>query len=230
MKWKRLNVAHAAKMQADLRPGQALEILPEEYEHLRSMLMEKWSRATRLADDSGIKQGYEYKRDLHFGMDLYEIFSQGEFAMSLRVAADPDVWRYISLKVAPEIVFARWQKESSWPDRFYKKPNRIYLKVLWWYIYLSWQGSRDDTLLALENNSEDTIAQLVERSGAHGYWPELYRSIMRRLFLCGDAGNMALFRKIMKLHTARVVTTEPEMVTGGVPGYVEGLFEYFNKK
>ena len=138
-----------------------------------------------LASEEG-KIKYNYNRDLVFALKIYEFFSVGQYNMPPRIAADPRVWSYISIRLVPEIVRERWPKKSSWEDRFYRKPNRIYLKVLWWYIYLSWQGETEDTRIILENNTEDTIAQLVERSGAHGYRLELYRKIMRRFFMMDD--------------------------------------------
>ena len=81
------------------------------------------------------------------------------------------------------------------------------------------------------DNSEDTILQLVDRAGANGYRPELYRKIAR-MFLeyPGEENHDELFRRVMKLNTARMVTTEPELTEGGIPQYVKELFEYISKK
>ncbi len=170
-------------------------------------------------------------RDLNFALRLYGIFSKGEFAMSPRIAADVSVWRYISINLVPEIIKERWPKEASWDDRFYRKTNRIYLKVLWWYIYLSWQGDDERTYTILEENNSDTVVQLVERAGVHGYNIDLYRKIMVRLFCHPEKEHsMSLFRKVMKLHTARIRTRQPEMLPGGVNQYVEELYAYFNEE
>lgn len=85
--------------------------------------------------------------------------------------------------------------------------------------------------MVIEGNSEDTILQMVDRAGANGYRPELYRAIIKRLFFFSTItpDTMELFRRVMKLNTARLVTTEPELTEGGIPQYVEELFSYINE-
>lgn len=231
MKWKKMQVKAAARAVEQMTEGYMSEVdLDDSYQRLRNQLVEAWENTNEELQADRTNKRYEYMRDLKFGMRLYRILSTGEFTMHPRLAADVGIWRYISINVVPEIIKERWPKESSWEDRFYRKPNRIYLKILWWYIYLSWQGDEKNTYTVLEANNSDTISQLVERSGAHGYNLELYRKIMvRHFFQDPSERSMMLFRKVMKLHTARIRTRQPEMLPGGINQYVEELYAYFNE-
>ena len=231
MKWESMAVKSAVRAVTRMKEGTVPEFeLKANYLRMQQRIHEAWAEANAELKAQGGKSGFEYARDLNFGLRLYRIFSRGEFAMSPRIAADLGIWRFISIKVVPDLIKERWPKVESWDDRFYKKTNRVYLKVLWWYIYLSWQGDEELTYERLKDNSEDTIAQLVERSGAHGYNPGLYREIMRQFYLREkNRGNMDVFRKVMKLHTARIQTRQPELLPGGIGQYVEELYDYFKK-
>lgn len=160
----------------------------------------------------------DYQFDLEFGMKVYNILNK-EIGFTNRIATNDDVWRYLSVKVVPDIVHARWGMK---PDHFYKMPRRIWLKTIWWYIHLAWTGNSEETFSLLKTNTTDTILQLVERPGI-GYHIELYREIMKQYAERKSSGPL-LFRKILKLNTARLLTTMPEMVPGGIPTYVEELF------
>lgn len=233
MKWKTMRKLNAEK---EVEAFDATQILagklpdiPPEYVPMREKLQAAWREAGEVVKDKPDKKK-GYLRDIYFGFQLYKIFTEGTYAMTPREASDCDIWRYISVQVVPDIVISRWEPETSWADRFYRKPNRIWLKIMWWYIYLSWQENIEDTAMVLEQNNSDTISQLVERSGSHGYRPELYRKIIYRNYLYYTEENgqdKNIFRKIMKLHTARAAVIEPELMSGGISGYVEGLYQYF---
>lgn len=102
-----------------------------------------------------------YKFDLQFGLKLFRLLNES-YGFTLREASDDSVWRHLSVNVVPDIVYSRWGNN---PSRFWKVPRRIWLKTLWWYIYLSWQNNMISTERILMNNSTDEIVQLVERSG-----------------------------------------------------------------
>ncbi|RXH51501.1 hypothetical protein D6T70_11320 [Kurthia gibsonii] len=167
--------------------------------------------------DSANKLDYNF--DLLFGLKLYEILNES-IGFSNRIATDDDVWRYLSVCIVPDIVHSRWSLNA---DHFYKTPRRIWLKTIWWYIHLSWQNDSKQTYEILKKNSTDTILQLVERPGV-GYYVEMYREIMLQYHRYGDS-DRDLFRNILKLNTARIMTTSPELVEGGVKQYVTELFE-----
>lgn len=169
-----------------------------------------------------------YKVDLMFGIKLF-YFLQKNTNTNPKIASDSGIWRYLSMVIAPDIVYDRWEKK---PDRFWNSPRRIWFKSLWWYIYLSWQGTIESTYDILKNNTTDEIVQLVERVG-NGYRVNLYREIMRvygELDINLKKNNSDIFRKIMKLNTAMVSVIEPSLMDGGEKEYVKELFEYCIKK
>ena len=161
----------------------------------------------------------EYSFDLLFGLEVYEILKE-DIGFTNRVATNDDVWRYLSVCVIPDIVHSRWSLNA---DHFYKISRRIWMKTIWWYIHLSWRGNKEDTYEILKDNSTDTILQLVERPGI-GYYTEMYRELMLQYTNYEDKSRN-LFRMVLKLNTARLLTISPELVEGGIPGYVSSLFE-----
>ncbi|MCE7782319.1 DUF6339 family protein [Staphylococcus xylosus] len=167
--------------------------------------------------DNVNKLGYNF--DLVFGIKLYKLLNS-EKSFTNRVAVNDDVWRYLSIKVVPDIVHARWDFNES---HFYRDTRRIWLKTIWWYIHLSWQGNEVDTFEVLKNNSTDTIMQLVDRSGI-GYNVELYREIMKQYKNYEDKDRM-LFRRLLILNVARILTVSPNLVEGGIEGYVKDLYK-----
>ncbi|MBG9982133.1 hypothetical protein HZY86_03305 [Aerococcaceae bacterium DSM 111020] len=160
----------------------------------------------------------DYQFDLSFGLKLYKIFQEDK-DFNNRFASSDDIWRFISIKIIPDIVHSRHDLKA---DYFYKNPRRIWLKRIFWYIHLSWAGDEISTFNRLKNNSTDTIQNLVERPGL-GYHVDLYREIMKQYRANGH--NVDLFRRLMKLNTAREVVFMPEFYQGGLVGYVRDLFE-----
>lgn len=183
------------------------------------------------------KEKKEYYQDVHFGLFLYEyLLKQPGFNM--RTAANDDFWRYLSIKVVPDLVAKRWGKDND--AHYWSKPARIYLRCIWWYIHLSWQGDVEKTMKVLDSPcfSTDSILNLVERTGRKGTYIGVYRCIMYyysklsleeiERFNKSDAISKGkkedLFRVIMKLHTAKVMVMEPELYPGGEMEYVKSLF------
>lgn len=176
----------------------------------------------RIYDDLGYDQSnapLQYEFDLLFGLEVYEILNES-IGFNNRVASNDDVWRYLMIRVIPDITHARWGKSA---DRFFKTSRRIWLKTIWWYIELSWTDNKENTYEILKNNTTDTILQLVERPGI-GYHINLYREIMKQYAYINDTSR-SIFRSALKLNTARIVTTSPELTEGGVKGYVMNLFK-----
>lgn len=165
--------------------------------------------------DAVDKLGYDF--DLRFGLMLYNILGE-EVGFTNRTAANDDVWRYLSIKVVPDIVHSRWGKNEvrSLTSR------RIWLKNLWWYVHLSWSGSLDATYKLLENNTTDTVVQLVERPGI-GYYTELYRELMKQYANIDDSSRN-VFRRALKLNTALLPVTYPELMDGGIEAYIAYIF------
>nr|WP_263314753.1 hypothetical protein [Mammaliicoccus sp. Marseille-Q6498] len=160
----------------------------------------------------------DYKFDLVFGLKLYQLLNE-EIGFTNRVATNDEIWRYLSICVIPDIVHSRWELNA---ERFYKTPRRIWLKTMWWYIHLSWSGNEEDTFNILKNNTTDTVVQLVERPGI-GYHTEMYREIMLQYSKVNDTSR-EVFRRLLKLNTATILTTSPELVEGGIKQYVKDLY------
>lgn len=174
----------------------------------------------------------DYYVDVHFGIALHQCLSKCS-VFSLRNASDDGFWRYLSVKVIPDIVSVRWGKNNE--SHFWSVPRRIWLKQLWWYVYLCWNNNIGETEKIMEspNCSTDTILNLVERSGRKGTDVDSYRKIMyyytnipidvlrnfKRTRKSED-----LFRIVMKLNTARMLVMEPSLCSGGCDGYVRQLF------
>lgn len=183
-------------------------------------IAEKVKGDERSRDKNGKIDKYGY--DILLGLELYD-FLNPDNGFTLRLASDPDVWRYISMKVVPDVIYERWGIDS--PERFYKRPSRIYLSAIWWYIHLSWNQDKEETYRIIEKNSTDEVVNLVERAGARGYRIDFTREFMRQYNERRTANDRMLFRKVLKLNTARSVVLEPELHQGGIKGYIASLFD-----
>lgn len=172
------------------------------------------------------KSRSDYLYDLKFGLELYKLLNE-EYNLTTRDASNDEIWIYLSIKVIPDIIYQRWGLSEA---RFYKQGRRMWLKTMWWYIHLSWNGTEEKTFDLLKGFTTDEIVQLVERSGPNGYRIDVTREIMRQ-FSSKEItrSNRNLFRKVMKLNTARVKLIEPALSKGGAEKYVEELINYFEK-
>lgn len=192
--------------------------LPVEFQDLRKKLIK--ARDDVFEEHAfDIANKLDYKFDLTFGLKIYQILNEN-INFSNRSATNDDIWRYLSVQVIPDVVHSRWEMNDA---HFYKTSRRIWLKTIWWYIALSWQGDEHSTFNILSKNTTDTILQLVERPGI-GYHIELYRELMLQYSGIQDSSR-EIFRKALKLNTARLLTVSPELLEGGIKKYVENLFE-----
>lgn len=165
--------------------------------------------------DSEEKLGYDF--DLRFGLKVYSILSR-EVGFTNRIASNDEVWRYLSIKIIPDIVHSRWGRKEVRT----LTSRRIWLKNLWWYIHLSWAGSSEETFNLLKNNTTDTVVQLVERPGI-GYYTDLYRELMKQYANINDSSRN-IFRRALKLNTALLPVSYPELMDGGIPEYIKYIF------
>ena len=243
--WQRMDKKSFDKMVLNWETDINTE-LDDEYKALRSeVIMAKKSVDEIVGNDENYKLKKNYYTDLFFGRKLYEVLKNYDFGV--RMASNDQVWIYLCVKVFPDIVHKRYagatKKKSTGEtvnlnvneERFWKTKRRIYLKVLWWYIFLSLQldqnGSEDldATVNVLKNNSTDEIVQIVERSGSAGYRVDVYRHIMKYYAENRDRYDNKRFRQVMALNTAKTQVIEPELMIGGVNSYVKELFDYFDK-
>lgn len=206
---KSMSRAKAARRFEQLREGgfrPAADLAPE-VARLREVLL-----AAISLDD----QKSEYQQDLSTGLACYRVLPPER--LTLRAAADDGAWRFLSLDVLPDVVHKRGgdSEDLFWRDRW-----RIWLKRVWWYTHLAWQGSEDATRRALAGRTTDTIAQFVERAGS-GYRVDLWRKLASRF--PRDRVTQDQFRRLMKLNTALLVSIEPSLSEGGLDGYVDRLY------
>ena len=198
----------------------------------RESLVTAESKALEELEGRGLSRNKNYYLfDLLFALNLYEYLTIKN-SVNEREASDDDFWRYISIKLIPDVIERRWEGLKA--SRFYQESRRIWVKALWWYIHLSWQGSIQSTYDILKDNTTDTVVQLVERPGSGGYRVSLTRNLMRYYGVIAeedpDNHSTEMFRKIMRLNTARTKVIEPALVDGGEQAYVKELFEYFDAK
>lgn len=191
----------------------------EPFNHIRTLILQE--REVFLQNSTNKIKSHSY--DLQIGMLLYRTLND-EYRFNERAASRDEVWRYLSLEVCPDIVFERYDLNDL---RFYRGTRRIWLRSIWWYVHLSWQGSEEATYDILKGNSADDILQLIDRSGSGGYRIELTRELMRQNKMYNNMPIPLLFRRVLKLNTARLNMIEPSLVEGGISSYVHSLYQYY---
>lgn len=208
-----------------------LPSLDGDYAALRRELTELFQTVIKSAEEQGIRI-QDYHTDAQYGILLYAHLTKQPW-FSLRLAADDGFWRYLSLKVIPDAVAVRWGKDND--SHYWSTPGRIWLKQIWWYVFLAWAGTEAATRKIIEspNCSTDTILNFVERTGKKGTCVDAYRWIIHlysripphMLAEYKKKGkNHDLFRVVMKLNTARMLVVEPALCTNGCKGYARKLF------
>lgn len=201
--------------------------LDSNYKELREFLIEK----SNLYISSGLT---EYDYDLMLALDLFEYLeSQRDFTNIFRSGVE--FWRYLSVYVIPDIVEKRWGcgLEEKYENHFYKKGVRIYPYTLYWFIYLNWCGSRNETYEMLKDASDDEILNLVERPSRIGVNVELMRLFNKRFFLIPknkrkifvNGKKISLYRVLLKKNTGKLLVYRPELYPNGLEGYVDMLFK-----
>ena len=140
------------------------------------------------------------------------------------MASTPGIWRYLSVNVVPDLVEKRYGIDH--PDRFWKKAKRLWLRVLWWYIHLSWQGNATATKDVLKDLGTDTISDFIERTGK-GYRLRLYRELIKA-YSGVEKKSSSLFNKIATQNRVNCTTVEPALTQNAEPGYVAQLFAQLN--
>lgn len=194
--------------------------LDSDYLYIRKYLVEKYNELKQ----SGYK---DYQLDYRFSLLFYDYFHRKEW-MTDRIAADYEFWRYIALKVMPDLVFDRFGAEDD--KHYYAKGLRIWPYTLYWYAHLSWQGDIKSTEIILSSSRccSDTILNLVERPGRNGTYIDLYRSIMFHFVNINptkNVDNIKLFRSIMKLALAKPQVIDPDLFDGGPREYARGIVQ-----
>lgn len=173
-----------------------------------------------------------YLLDLRVGIKLYQLMPLGKDFTVIQ-ANDDDIWRYISVKVMPDITYLRYPNPEKGSirinqKRFYSHTRRIWLKTLWWYIHLSWQGDESKTFEVLRDNGVDNINKLIETPG-RGYRIPLFRSMMLEYHKTSPH-KVKDFAAFTKLNNAKCVSVEPALTSGGVAVYAQKLLAEVSTK
>lgn len=226
MKWKELTKNEAQQIYEDAINEEKLlySINDQEYLGLKLLITTAFDNALNilnLTKETLGEANNKYKFDCYFGKEIYKIFTSDRYSLGERDASNDDIWRYLQIKIVPELIRSRWSEDSA--PRLYKQSNRLYLKTLWWYYHLSLNGDLDNTceMLLMPCNSTDTIVALVERCGRSGYRLELYREIMKQKI--NNKLGTDQFRLLMVLNSARLKLINPYLSTNGIEGYVTNI-------
>ncbi len=235
MKIKTLNRGEAQKAMNDwIVNYPELPSLDSEFSTVRNDIQELNKKVRFDAENVENIKKTDYYIDAHFGLMLYDyLWKQPWFSM--RVAANDGFWRYMSLKVVPDVVAQRWGKDNE--SHFWSRPTRIWLRSIWWYVYLAHQEDTEKTKEVLEcpHFTTDTILNFEERSGRNGTYVEAYRRIIyyyskvsyddikRNSRGKADTSD-DIFRVVMKLNTAKMLVMDPALCLGGADAYARNLF------
>lgn len=239
MKIEKLNRAEAEVAFHDwMENGHVPVNVSVEYQKLRKELVTAYNNIIKSLSSGNSRETYFI--DLKMGLKVYELLA-GISGFNLTHAADDDVWRYLTVIVAPEPVYKRWTIKNpganTLDERFWKRGVRIWYRTIWRYIHLSWQGSSERTyeLLKKEQFNSDIILNLTDRVGKEGTSTETAREIMKYYGSIPNYaitaysrkldGDLTLFRAVLKLHLAKSLIVDPCLYKGGPAEYVKSLFE-----
>lgn len=174
-----------------------------------------------------------YPVDVEVGLAAYNCLN--ELGFTIVDAANDDIWRYLTVKVIPDLTYMRYPdpdmqaKEAGCrinKKRFFSHTRRIWIKTLWWYVHLSWQGDTESTRAVIEGNGSNIISHFIETPG-RGYRVDLYRQLMK-MYSEQPEKKDKLFRSIAKLNGAECRNVEPALMKGGVEEYCHILFKKIN--
>ncbi len=193
--------------------------LDEDYKKIRADLL-SWITA------NPIEKNYAF--DLKFAIKLHNYFSKENMeGFGESVASNYAFWRYICLKVMPDVIRDR---HGFVKEYFYAKGVRLYASTLWWYVEMCYQGSDEETYECLKRMSTDYILQIVERPGRDGMFLEVSRRIAYYLaklpeeVVSRQYNNQTLLRRVAIQNTAKGPNYNL-VLDDKVDEYVVGLFK-----
>lgn len=175
------------------------------------------------------KSGYEI--DLRVGLALYELFLTDEYKLNPIYANDDDIWRYLSVRVFLDVTYLREPSSDRFGvyfshDRVYKHTKRIWIKQLWWWIHLAWQGDVDSTYEVLKKYGSGRISQVLERAGK-GYRIDVTRKLLKKMSERTIQSKVSQddFRALMMLYYAKMFVVEPTLVDGGIDSFLDKILD-----
>lgn len=237
MIWKRMNSTEANKIICKIEEKTAIDF---------GTLVEGW-KAGKFSDGvdaeyreirdkiyavyNNYKDQDNYEIDLRIGLALYELFLEEKYKLNPIHANDDDIWRYLSVRVFLDITYLRHPKNDRFGkyfshDRAYKYSKRIWVKQLWWWIHLAWQGDVDTTYEVLNKFGSGCISQILERAGK-GYRVDITRPLFKTLYDRCETGKILqeTFSAVMMLYYAKMFVVEPTLVKGGIDSFVDKIID-----
>lgn len=237
MIWKRMNSAEAVKAVAEIEKKSAteFEILVKEWENNKfseDVDIEYREIRKKIFDEyNAYKNKGGYEIDLRVGLALYELFLSNEYKLTPIYANDDDIWRYISIRVFLDITYLREPRSDRFGvyfshDRVYKHTKRIWIKQLWWWIHLAWQGDVESTYEVLKKYGSGRISQVLERAGK-GYRIEVTRRLLKKMSERCPQSKISQdeFRALMMLYYAKTFVVEPTLVDGGIDSFLDKILD-----
>lgn len=185
--------------------------------------------AFELAGGFSLSSKQQYPIDVEVGLASYQYLCSKGFTVV--DAANDDIWRYLSTQVLPDLTYFRYPKPEEQTEkencrinrkRFFSHTRRIWIKTLWWYVYLSWQGDAESTRAVIEQNGANIISHFIERPGK-GYRVDLYRQLMKFYSELPNKKDR-IFKSVAKLNGAECRNIEPALMQGGIEEYCRILF------
>ena len=167
-----------------------------------------------------------YSFDYKFAFGLYELLNSYE-NFNESIASNYQIWNRLNLYCVPDVICER---HGLNPDYFYLKNNRSYLAVMWWFVHLCKQETKEQTYNLLSQiPSTDYIMQLVDRASGNGVYLETSRLIMNKLIslprsiINETINGQNLFRRVMMQDVARRSNTNLIFENNALQ-YVKELF------
>jgi len=131
---KRLNRGEAEKAMGEwITSFPQLPHLEGEYAAIRNDLTNLFE-SVRISAEEKSSKARDYYIDAQFGILLYMYLAKKTW-FSVRLATDDGFWRYLSLKVIPDIVAVRWGKDND--SHYWSTPGRIWLVKTDMVVYIS---------------------------------------------------------------------------------------------
>ena len=166
----------AVDIKAELR-----NLIQEDYRELHDKLQELWEKTK--AEEAVATD--VYLRDLYFALEIFEFFTQLGF--SQWEAADNEIWSGLTFKVVPDLYYDRWswEKEDHYQRWIPKRTWRVWMKTLWWWIYLAMvtdengNFDKEKTREQLKIYETTSIETLLDRCG-RGFRVEFYRRLIKK--------------------------------------------------
>lgn len=237
MIWKRMNNTEAKKIVDDIEKKSSEEFnllksdwtknsfsnnIDREYQDIRNIVYAEYKKYEAQGDD---------EVDYRVGLALYKLFLQEKYKLNPIYANDDDIWRYLSVRIFLDITYLRSPTKDRFGvyfshDRIYKHTKRIWIKQLWWFIHLTWQGDEEQTYAVLKKYGPGCFSQILERAGK-GYRVEIIRKMFKKMAERNDGkvNQTKIFTPIMKLYYAKMFVVEPTLVDGGIDSFLDKILD-----